>query len=387
MLLNMSNQEKRSQCPFISSKNEDIHSLSERINISTRVTHTQLNRLIIARLPLALPPHNLTPSAYISGILHIAPIYINFESLWQRIIGRPKYQAKGYDQIHSTLVHLRLPDVLRTGRLRGDIKTLSGCSEQEVDEQLLKICQNGKLSDFIAHTTNSVNAKPHVLLAYVWVMYMALFSGGRYIRASLQDAGAEFWSNLPSAVPSCPHSRSLLYRSLNEWGKSEEQIPLPQKDPKSERQSPAVNQGLQFFHFLGEEDGEDIKTELKARFAKAEMVLSASEKDDIVQEAQHIFDFMVEMVGELDRVCGLADQKNAPVATMKGRGGVCIGREALARKQDSRAGEHDHVQLPSSFIFAKVGSLIANRQKSTTVRADIAFVLFVLFLVLFFVVW
>ena len=41
-----------------------------------------------------------------------------------------------------------------------------------------------------------------MLLAYAWVLYMALFSGGRFIRATLESAGTDgFWHRKASHSP------------------------------------------------------------------------------------------------------------------------------------------------------------------------------------------
>lgn len=174
------------------------------VNTATRSLHTQLNRQIISRLPLALPPYSTNPSKYVSGLLHIAPIYITFESLWQQVIDTPILDWDGDSEssdsplamdkprisleIQSFLSELRLPGLIRAGRLREDIRTLSTYPEEKVDEQLRRIAGQGKLADFITHTKKSVAENPHVLIAYTWVLYMALFSGGRILRASLRAA-------------------------------------------------------------------------------------------------------------------------------------------------------------------------------------------------------
>jgi len=49
---------------------------------------------------------------------------------------------------------------------------------------------------------------------------------------------------------------------------------------------------------------EDIKLEFKRRFAEAEIVLTDSEKEDIVHESQEILKFMIDMVSTLDEICG-----------------------------------------------------------------------------------
>ena len=315
------------------------------VNIATRSIHSQLNKMLIERLPLALPPHTTNPSIYISGILHVVPIYHTFESLWQALLDSHRLSTGSRDdasldfsetassiledtphvsgnvssRLFSLLSHLRLPGLLRAGRLRADIRSLTGVPEHLIDDQIAAVSSDGELARFIEYTTNSVETKPHVLAAYAWVLYMALFSGGRYIRASLQHAGglaSDFWARdaspvRPLAITVPPTSlppanipqpiRPLLSditprrpsRSKSRTGSSAGSI-LPFTGPHY----------LQFLEFIGEEDGEDLKREFKKRLAEAEMLLKEEEKEDIINEAVKIFEGMVALVKELDSVCG-----------------------------------------------------------------------------------
>ena len=96
---------------------------------------------------------------------------------------------------------------------------------------------------------------------------MALFSGGRYIRAKLRQAVPEFWPGL-------------------------------------EAQESTVDEYLAFWTFEGNEDGKPIKAEFKRRFAEVEGVLTGGEKDDIVHEAVCIMQFMVGVVEEIATAVG-----------------------------------------------------------------------------------
>lgn len=321
-------------------------SLSEKINIATRPIHSQLNRLIIARLPLALPPCTTNPSVYISGLLHIAPIYITFESAWQSILDIPKppktltqrLAPDGCDpdgpildsrsipiiqntetpthdhapeicsRTHSLLSHLRLPGLLRSGRLREDLRILTGTPEYRIDEALQLVAQKGRLAAFIAHTKRSVNANPHVLLAYSWILYMALFSGGRYLRALLQGAGGfghDFWERDPSPVRPYSFTTHLSdRRESRSFELGDPRSTRPRSRPRSEGSNSTVTPGLQFFNFPGEVDGEDIKVEFKKRITEVEISLTDNEKEEIISEAEIIFEFMVEIVEELDKAMG-----------------------------------------------------------------------------------
>lgn len=380
----------------VSSPSDSPYSLSERskspksllkpsnkptVNISTRPIHTQLNRLILARLPLALPPYTTNPSTYVSGLLHIAPIYITFETLWQTILDAPRlpttlkpsfnfgidacdpehpiidskspinlpatdipvllHAPKVCSRTHSLLAHLRLPGLLRAGRLRADIRVLTGTPEHKIDEQLEAVSQDGKLADFIAHTKLSVETNPHVLLAYAWVLYMALFSGGRYLRASLVAAGGspqDFWNREPSPVR--PYSitqnrRSSVSRSSPSSTPSRGRSPSRSHPSyNSDTTTSSLVPGLQFFNFNGAYDGEDIKTEFKTRIAEAEHLLTEGEKEDIVTEAGHIFKFMVGMVEMLDNVMGTSEEDVESVRIASKQPGLVSSRDSVAVAQE-----------------------------------------------------
>jgi len=218
----------------------------------------------------------------------------------------------------------------RAGRLRADIRILTGTPEHKIDEQLEIVSQHGKLAAFIVHTQRSVDANPHVLLAYAWVLYMALFSGGRYLRALLQDAGGsgnDFWRRDPSPVRpyTVTGDRSERRRSVSDnegAAKAQAQAQAQSQGPSRSRSISRSASfmtgmplpGMQFFNFMGDEDGEDIKLEFKKRIGEAEILLTQGEKEDIISEAQAIFEFMVELVGELDQVMA---SKEVSVETAK----------------------------------------------------------------------
>jgi len=121
------------------------------------------------------------------------------------------------------------------------------------------------LQEYLAHISNAISARPHVIVAYAWVMYMALFSGGRWIRMILKDAGSEFWEG---------------------------------RGPGAHQQTALTV--FTFLTFPGSHDGEDIKAAFKQQLAEVEEVLSAREKQDIVDEARYIFQKSIDLVHELD---------------------------------------------------------------------------------------
>ncbi|KXJ93085.1 hypothetical protein Micbo1qcDRAFT_53110 [Microdochium bolleyi] len=342
----------------------DARTLSQSINIATRPVHTRLNKLIVFRLPLALPPQADDGSNYVSGLLHVAPIYIAFESLWEKIVqsSESSSESSGSEadpleldahsaqskeladrgdvpdihtlpelvadsQIPATSSHIRtiltdlsFPEMRRTQALRDDLMALTGWSSCTLAKHLNDAVEAPVLSSFLHHIRHAVETRPHVLLAYGWVLYMALFSGGRFIRASLEAAGPEFW-----APPSEAHSSP----------------PTSGSSPLSPEQRAACP--LQFFRFNTPDDGEDLKQMFKQRLVDLEVLLSDKERDEIVAEAQSIFDFMMRMVMELDEVCGTSEDAGSKLLSLRSRDSVVVEKERRLMAETAKRTEQGHL--------------------------------------------
>lgn len=127
-----------------------------------------------------------------------------------------------------------------------------------------------RLSEFVTHISAAVMSKPHVLLAYTWIFYMALFQGGRYIRSQLRSAEENnFW-----------------VRDLN---------------AKIADEAVSASIPLSFWEFpAASRDGEDLKKEFKARFQDVESCLSLAQKKEVLQEADEIMTHLLEVIREID---------------------------------------------------------------------------------------
>lgn len=129
-----------------------------------------------------------------------------------------------------------------------------------------------RLNKFVAHISAVVESKPHVLLAYTWIFYMALFQGGRYIRSQLRDVEEkDFWV----------------------------------RDLKAKKAPEAVTRTipLSFWEFpAGSRDGEDLKAEFKARFRDIASSLGQIQKEHVLQEAVEIMTQLLEVIHEIDSV-------------------------------------------------------------------------------------
>lgn len=229
-----------------------------------------LNKLIIERLPLALPPTAAQPDVLGVGLAAFAQIFFAFEDVWQEATARPETDGSSdarAAQLRLLLANLRPDGLARTLRLESDLERIAQrCS---IDVRLRSIAPQ----QTIAHTMQrSTCAQPHLLVAYAWVMYMAIFSGGRWIRQQLDDAGTDFWSGQQQHMSLKPPSGQVAMT------------------------------GLTFLSFHDGNDGEDLKAVFKERLAGIDALLSSKEREDIVIAAQGLFDDCIALVGILDRV-------------------------------------------------------------------------------------
>ncbi|KAG5926921.1 hypothetical protein E4U42_002797 [Claviceps africana] len=269
--------------------------LTKSIVIITRPVHAKLNKLIIARLPLALPPVTTSPLAYATGMMHVAPIFRAFEAAWSDLLEKPD-PSKVSQHLLAMLRSLHLPGLMRADRLEADVRSVMGWTDAELREHLDRVGETGHLGDFTSHIKRAIESKPHVLVSYAYILFMALFAGGRFIRATLESAGEDFWQG-----------------RLDGRDSQQQQQQLKRDDEELEASSPPT-QGmpLRFFHFNTPMDGEDLKQEFKQRLAGAEDGLGYQKKRDIVQEAICIFENLTLVVAQIDDVLAAARDTSQP---------------------------------------------------------------------------
>ncbi|KAL7823937.1 heme oxygenase-like protein [Trichoderma gracile] len=304
-------------------------SLAADIVASTRSMHTRINKLITSRVPLALPPRSSDAGAYISGMLHFLPVYMAFEKLWLDMFSTPPVEdapdgtlldaesSDGYprvkeskdghievsERIRTILVALYMPQLFRSDRLRGDIKSMTGWSDDVLDRQIHAIKGSGQLSAFTSHIKQAVRTKPHVLIAYSYNLFMALFAGGRYLRASFEKAGNEFWETVPGPIkPTMQPCEPRPGAAASVSPFSPLELTGDDGFGKHYPQAASCDEFLQFWHFDSPEDGEDFKRDYKERLLTWEDSLTADEREDILQESAIILESIGHIVGQLDDV-------------------------------------------------------------------------------------
>lgn len=246
-----------------------------------RSLHTPLNRRILNLIPLSLPPHTQTPTLYAHGISTFQPIYTAFETSLQNLLLSPTLPSSTASLLHK----LHVPGLSRSDRLRQDSERLLPFSCPSSSER-----NSPKRDAFVAHIDTSLATKPHLHLAYTWIFYMALFSGGRYIRSRLLSASEDFWTPLTSSSPS-----------------------VDTKTPP-----------LTFWTFATPSDGEDLKTLYKSRVLALSPSLSETESAEIIAEAVEIMTRLIGVVEEAETLIGKAQEAQTSARDELRMGGLLL---------------------------------------------------------------
>lgn len=248
-------------------------SISQRINVATRQQHTDLNRRLIQRLPLALPPFQSSPRLFGKGILPFARIFILFEVEWDLLTQR-LHKLDPEDESHDAqmrrwLAGLRPAGLARSERVKNDLQHLRIVAGANM-------YSTPSLGDaWVKDMRIRIRERPEVLVAFAWIFYMATFSGGRWIREQLANGGVEFWT-----------------------GHKDIESPVERQGQSTLFDLP----GFSFLSFPGDHDGEDLKMSFKARLAQAEDLLTDKQKQEIIDVSQEIFDKCLGLVTDLDRM-------------------------------------------------------------------------------------
>ena len=258
--------------------------LPGRINTATRKQHTELNRLLINRLPLALPPNVATPLLYAKGIVPFARIFILFEIEWELLTRHVQSKSTAGQTQHDLdirqwLANLRPQGLSRSHRLKNDLHHLRLVGGRD-------IYSTPELGDnWTKEMRDLMRQKPHVFVAFAWVFYMAVFSGGRWIRQQLANAGPEFWKEKTEVTT--PRTKTAEKPAIPNPDDTEQNVPLDIP-------------GYSFLSFDSDNDGEELKALFKTRLTLAEELLTPDEQQDVINVAQQLFDKSILLVSELD---------------------------------------------------------------------------------------
>ncbi|KAI9042158.1 biliverdin-producing heme oxygenase [Aspergillus affinis] len=243
--------------------------ITARIKEATRVPHGEVNHMNTDRIRKCLTGEKKSLVAYAVGFSFYAEIYLGLEEAWREIdasapsdsessedTGVSAYQNK----IWQLSELIRMDSLNRTERLQADLACL-----RSLDPAIARLTDRELNNTHIREDVRSrIREKPHRLLAYAWVLYQALFNGGRFIRRQLIKAGPKFWG-------------------------------LPEEDDEGLASFPPP---LSFWHVP---DDPNYPQEFRCRVKEAEGLLTTAETDDVIEESVGIICRCKALTEELDK--------------------------------------------------------------------------------------
>ncbi|KAI9715812.1 MAG: heme oxygenase [Chrysothrix sp. TS-e1954] len=264
-------------------------SLSLEINAQTRQLHHTLNRLIIARLPLAIPPHATSPLPFEIGLIAFASLYTNAEAAFAAL--RASYNPHNGQQAAD--LHFRLHQLLPSGLERGESLT--------------------------ANLRNLRRLRPHIpFIDEAWV----------------RDVSAREQRETPH--PPRPRLGALDRADPGFWGGWRRGFSFLFFDQRVD----ADDAG----------DGEELKGIFKRKFVLAEEMLTSQERSEVVEEARLLFEECIELLAQVDGkvaeavALGLVEPPDAGVKSMgalKGGAMELEGREERLAPFDAKRELYD----------------------------------------------
>lgn len=237
-------------------------------------------------------------------------------------------EPKGEERAGMMKMMMDMKGMERAARLRADVDAIlaAAATHGRHGTEPASRPRLEALTDRIRAVASSPQTKPYLLLAYAWVLYMALFSGGRFIRTRLRRAGAGFWRRGPVEGKPPRGGRGTRLEDDDVGGDGvvdDHDGNAVVEDDDGE----GVDQHLTFWTFDGDEDGEDVKAEFRARFAAVEGTLTEGEKGEVVREAVFVMRSMLEVVGEIKEAIGTGTGTSPAAAGPRGDEGGMGARE------------------------------------------------------------
>lgn len=229
----------------------DIGALANRINAETKKQHDTVNKLLTLKLVLALRDAKI----YRQGL---QSFYHLFDAIERAVYYQFDHNPEG--EYTPMLKQVWKPEMARSKKAYQDLMFYYNGREDKFVKP--KMSEQIKFSQ---HIDELAREKPYLLLAYLHVMYLALFAGGRIMRSSVSKATGLF----------------------------------PQKD--SLKHEEIIKLGANFFTF-DVPDENSFRLVYKRDYELAtRQALTEDQKVEIVQESIYIFDQNCRCIKELER--------------------------------------------------------------------------------------
>lgn len=226
----------------------DVGALANRINLETRALHNKIDKWVTLRFALALRDYRI----YRQGLQSFYHVFATIEkNLYQQL------NTEG--ELSELLARVWKPEMARRERAEQDLMFYYDDDKSKFLTPIMPA-----QIEFVNHINEVVLEKPYILFAYLHVMYLALFAGGRVMRSSLGRATGLF----------------------------------PQKDGLQHGE--VVKMGTNFFHFEVP-DEETFRLLYKRDYELlTRNELTESQKREIIEESKYIFEQNAKCMTELE---------------------------------------------------------------------------------------
>jgi len=233
-------------------------SLSQAINASTKDLHDSVNVLVVQRFMLGLRDYRL----YREGIRSFYHVYSAFERTWAKLLANP---SGIQPHVYTALQALYDPRLSRASAIALDLTYMYGTNEFDPESAPT----TKEVQACVAHIEKTLQEKPHLVIAYAHIYFMALFAGGKILLRQL-FATKDFF---PVNPPAGTYEEAMAF-------------------------------GTNMFMFPVEKGKEEsLRAKFKDAMETVEGGFSEEEKTEIIQEARAIFKWNERLVLELDDIC------------------------------------------------------------------------------------
>lgn len=154
---------------------QDVGALGNRINAETRSAHNKIDKLMTLKFGLAIRD----PKIYRQGLQSFYHVFKTVEECITRQIAESEEWGPMLQEIFKEPIR-------REPRARQDLMFYYGDLEKFAEPIM------PAQIEFSLHIRKVTSKKPYLLLAYLHVMYLALFAGGRLFRLQLAKATGLF---------------------------------------------------------------------------------------------------------------------------------------------------------------------------------------------------
>ena len=293
-------------------------SLGDLINAATASQHASLESIVMSNFRKCLYPSASTPLLYAKGLSYFLGIYSNLDlAIHGHVIappGRPvpmnytylleRRASESEEDASEKMFPLFDQCLMCAYALNEDV-----CRIEEawkiMEPERLHPRTTPLLTSLTTDMSQRMLNKPHLMMSYAWIFYLAIFSGGRYMRASLQRSFDEAW--------------------------------LSRLDPEVEKRQAGY---LVFWTFgRDEQESDEVRATFKRNFEGMAGKLDEDQREEVVKEAVEIMDRLIEIIEDLGQL--FDSHRVAPAESGKSAAQVAVAEKHNTSKTP---------QLPSLVI-------------------------------------